>query len=290
VALANAVKVRFFAPPDYMRRYFTTFYHLEFTMPNRHRVVDYLLPDWANLRFHSGDSPDAWGMDGQRLTRAMFSVTGPSSKATQFMIGSGRIWGIGLLPLGWAKFMRDPADDFANALVDGNSHPSFSSFRALGRTLFSEGANVESDLNRIVRYFQTRLDDPVPDRNRILAIHAALVDPETTTVAKLVDRTGASQRTIERVCCRYFGFSPKLLLRRQRFLRSLNDFVLDPSLKWIGAMDSHYHDQAQFVRDFREFMGMTPRRYAALAKPLIGVMMRERASGGRAAAPGLDLP
>ena len=98
------------------------------------------------------------------------------------------------------------------------------------------------------------------------------------------------QRTVERACHRAFGFSPKLLLRRQRFMRSLSDFMLDPTLKWIGAIDSHYHDQAQFVRDFRQFIGMSPRQYAALPKPLIGAVMRERARFAGSAVQTLDGP
>ena len=47
-------------------------------------------------------------------------------------------------------------------------------------------------------------------------------------------------------------------------------------MKWAGAMDVSYHDQAQFVRDFHEFMGMTPSEYRQLAKPLGGPVMRER--------------
>lgn len=287
---ATSVKVRFFPPPDYMCRYFTTFYHVEFTVAGNRRIVDYLLPEWANLRIHSGDLPDAWGTEGQRLSRSNFPVTGPSSKAVQFTVGPTRLWGIGLLPLGWAKFMAAPASELANALVDGNSHPVFASYRPLARSLFAPGSTVETDLARIIRHFQSRLDEPVPDKSRILAIHQALVDPETTTVRDLVSHASASQRTVERLCMRYFGFPPKLLLRRQRFLRSLIHFTLDPSLRWVGAMDSHYHDQAQFVRDFKEFMGMTPRRYAALDKPLIGAMMLERARFAGSAAQGLDRP
>ena len=73
-------------------------------------------------------------------------------------------------------------------------------------------------------------------------------------------------------------------------MRSLSHFVLDPSLGWIGAIDSHYHDQAQFVRDFRQFMGMTPRQYGALPKPLIGAVMRERQRLYGSAAQALDGP
>nr|WP_246448700.1 helix-turn-helix domain-containing protein [Novosphingobium flavum] len=105
----------------------------------------------------------------------------------------------------------------------------------------------------------------------------ALVDPDVLTVSDLVARVGIGQRTIERICHRAFGFSPKVLLRRQRFMRSLAQYLLDPSLKWIGALDGHYHDQAQFVRDFHQFMGMSPSAYAALDKPILSAVIKARA-------------
>jgi hypothetical protein len=46
-------------------------------------------------------------------------------------------------------------------------------------------------------------------------------------------------------------------------LCSLSQYMLAPSQKWIGALDGHYHDQAQFVREFRQFMGMTPSAYGS---------------------------
>jgi hypothetical protein len=73
-------------------------------------------------------------------------------------------------------------------------------------------------------------------------------------------------------------------------MRSLSQFMLDPSLKWIGAIDDNYHDQAQFVRDCRQFMGMTPTQYAALSKPLIGAVMRERERMAGSAVQTLDGP
>ena len=109
------------------------------------------------------------------------------------------------------------------------------------------------------------------------------------TVGELVARTGLALHSLERLTRRYFGFSPKLLLRRQRFLRSLAHYMLDPSLNWIGAIDGQYHDQAQFVRDFKAFMGLTPRRYAALPHPILNPIMRQRMSDAGALQP-TDLP
>lgn len=287
---SGEVKVRFFPPPADMCRFFTTFYLVEIDAPDGVRVTDHLHPEWANLRFHSGDLPDAETADGSVLSGTPFPATGPSSKAVRFTVGATRLWGVGLLPLGWAKYAAAPAASVANAAVDGFAHPAFSGFSPLAETVFGPEPDCEAELARIVAYFASRAGNKIDDEERIVAIHDALIDPDVHSVTELVERAGFSQRTMERVCQRAFGFSPKLLLRRQRFMRSLAQFMLDPSLKWIGAIDSHYHDQAQFVRDFREFMGMTPRQYAALDKPILNGVMHDRARFAGTAVQTLDGP
>jgi methylphosphotriester-DNA--protein-cysteine methyltransferase len=105
----------------------------------------------------------------------------------------------------------------------------------------------------------------------------------------LQERLGQTAKALERFCPRHFGFTPKVLLRRQRFLRSLAQYMLDPSLSWIAALDGQYHDQAQFVREFRAFMGLTPSEYAAMPHPILAPIMRQRMADQGVAAP-LDLP
>lgn len=284
------VQVRFHPPPEALRRYFTTFYLMDVNVPEGGTVADSLHPEWGNLRFHAGATPIAETLAGQTLSGTSFATTGPSSRAVRFTIGTTRMWGIGLLPLGWAKFVRTSADLLADGLHDGHAWPDFASFRPLAATLYGPEPDEVAELDRINRHFLGRLDEPVPDEARIGAVHTALVDPEIRTVTGFAERAGLSQRTLERVCERAFGFAPKLLLRRQRFLRSLVHYVMDPSLKWIEAMDSQYHDQAQFVRDFRQFMGVTPSQYAASPKPILGAVMRARAAFAGKAVQVLDGP
>ena len=284
------VKVRFYLPPPELQIYFTTFYFVDIAVPPGARTADRLHPEWANLRFYSGETPVADRHDGSQLSDTSFPATGPSSKAVRFELGSARMWGIGLLPLGWAKFVSVPAAELADAVLDGHSHRAFAPFASLAANLFGDSPDEAGELGRITQYFTSRLGDAVPDESRIRAIHAALVDPEVASVAHLVERAGISQRTVERICDRAFGFRPKLLLRRQRFMRSLAQYMLDPSLKWIGAIDGSYHDQAQFVRDFRQFMGMTPHQYAALDKPILSAIMHERARHAGQAVQALHSP
>ena len=124
----------------------------------------------------------------------------------------------------------------------------------------------------------------------IAALNAALVDPEMIAVADLAERLDMNVRSLERLCRRAFGFPPKLLLRRQRFLRSLERFMLDPSLKWLGVLGSHYHDQSHFVRDFRRFMGMSPSDYAKVEKPLLSAAAQARMARFGKAVQGLHEP
>lgn len=286
----SAVRARFFAPPAALACYFTSFYLAEIDLAPGERVVDYLHPEWANLRFASGAPLAAQNPAGHSIADCHFAVTGPSGQAVRFEVGTCRIWGVGLLPLGWDKFIGVAAADMADALLDGGQHPVFASFLPLAQNLFGPQTDVDGELARIGQFFLSRLGHGRADDIRVQAIHAALVDPAVSTVADLAQRSGISARTVERICLQSFGFPPKLLLRRQRFMRSLAQFILDPTLKWIGALDGHYHDQAQFVREFRQFMGMTPREYAKIPHPIIEAIMRERARIAGAAVQALDGP
>ena len=288
---SGGVTAHFFRPPTELRRYFTTFYCVEFSADEAGDHFDYLHPEWANMRIVNGGKLVAENRSGTQVGETGFFFTGPSSQAVRFGFdGAFRMWGIGVLPLGWAKFFHTDAALWADVLVDGHGDPALSEFSGLAKGLFRGPADHEAELERICAFFLDRQHLPVADEARILAIHSALVDPEVDSVAALVERAGISQRTLERVCQRAFGFAPKLLLRRQRFLRSLAKYVLDPSLRWIGALDSQYHDQAQFVRDFKQFMGMSPRQYGLLDKPILSAVMRERARFAGKAVQGLDTP
>ncbi|HZU62293.1 MAG TPA: helix-turn-helix domain-containing protein [Novosphingobium sp.] len=220
---------------------------------------------------------------GRNQPDLFFSVTGPSTRAVRFTVGSCRIWGIGMPPLGWARFVGLPAAGTADRVLNGQHEPALARFLPLAQGLYGEERAVERELACLTDFFLA-LDaglPPVPDAERIVAVHAALVDHEVSSVAQLVERVGFSHSTLERLCHRAFGFAPKQLLRRQRFIRSLAQYMLDPSLKWIGALDGHYHDQAQFVREFRAFMGMSPRQYAALDLPVLraATQARQRLAG-----------
>ena len=284
-----AIDVRFFPPPPELDGCFATFYRLELQVPEGERVSDYLQPEWGNIRFFSGDSPDARVPGGASLSGARFTATGPSSLPFAFELGRTRLWGVGLFPLGWAKFVPTPAALMANALVDGEREPAFAGFSPILETLFAEEPDDDREYAIILNHFLAR-NQILRSESKIMAVHAALVDPAVRSVAEFSSHAGLNPRALERICHRAFGFPPQLLLRRQRFMRSLAAFMLQQSGNWTGAMDDHYHDQAHFVRDFRAFMTMSPSEYAALDHPVLSAFMVERARIWGTAAQTLDKP
>lgn len=200
-----------------------------------------------------------------------------------------RTWGVGILPMGWAKLFELPAEAMADRFCDGGAHPAFAALAPLLPVL-SDITDMDEAARTIGAYLTEHLPDTHPDDATIREAHLALIEGDLASVHAFAIRLGLSQRSVERLCRRAFGFAPKLLLRRQRFLRSLARFMLDPSMAWIDALDHHYHDQAQFSHDFRRFMGMNPRAYALRPKPVLGTAAVARAAATGAAVQGLHRP
>ena len=283
------VATRFFPVSAALSPYCSIIYLTEVETSPGTRVEDYLHPEWANLRFIDGE-PSFAGVGGAKPEAAPhFVVTGPTSKATYFAAGNMRAWGIGILPAGWAKFFALPAEDLADRFVDGTKHPAFAPLAPLADRL-RQANDVGTAAQMLDDHFTGLLVGAPRDDPAILAAHGALVDDELTSVAELAEKLELSERSVERLSRRAFGFPPKLLIRRQRFLRSLARFMLDPSMSWIETLDYHYYDQAQFTRDFRRFMGMSPRAYAARPKPILGSAARARAAAAGEAVQGLHKP
>lgn len=256
----------------------TTYYLTEVSDDAQGGVEDYLHPEWANIRFRDRGEMAASIGPGELRAMGTLVAAGPTSMATRFRIGPGRYWGVGLLPLGWARFVDGAAADFADRAWEGLTEDAFAAFRPLVDGVFGDRPDHKSEVLRIDGLMRALLDRPAKDEQRILAIHDALIDPTLQTVSDLAGKAGTTPRSLERMAKQVFGFTPKLLLRRQRFLRSLAQFMLDPSLDWLDTMDTHYFDQAHFIRDFRQFMGMTPSAYAALPHPILGAAARARAA------------
>lgn len=274
-ALTDAGPVSFILPAQPLRRYISTYYFLE-TGTGETEQEDFLYPEWGTVRFRLRGPATGNIVGLEPIVIPADSVTGPTGKAALVRFRNVSIVGFGILPLGWHRLIGYPADRWADKVSAVDAAPEFALLAHLRRELDSV-ADPEQIAARFDHILLQAVGGPDPLESDIESIHHAIANPEISNVGKLAEATGISKQRLERLSRRIFGFPPKLLLRRQRFLRTLAAVMEKPELKWSGALDGQYFDQAHFNREFHQFMGMSPGQYLAMPRAVSIVSNRTRA-------------
>jgi len=77
-------------------------------------------------------------------------------------------------------------------------------------------------------------------------------------VDRLVDESGMSTRSVERLAKRIYGASPKLWSRKYRALQTAVQIGTGEIGGWGDLACADFHDQAHFIREFKKLIGMMP--------------------------------
>lgn len=214
------------------------------------------------------------------------ALFGPSSHVTWSRSTSGIVIGAGLTVLGWVTLSNAKASDWGNRV--GGCEALFEGAAAALRPLLCSAPSDDA-LPQLLDAFligamarQTRLD------SGIIRFDAALLDTASVTVCAMANRVGMTARSLERLAARAFGFPPKLLLRRARFLRSLHAVRRAEPHDRTTAIEPGYTDYSHFVRDAHDFLGMSPGAFLKLDMPLFkqSAILRDQILGAPAQALG----
>jgi AraC-like DNA-binding protein len=253
--------VRVYLPAESLRGYVTFYYFVTAFGP----LKDFLYPEWGNVRFAlQGD----WRvtMEGYGLDPQVDALFGPTDRCGAVTTTGGRIAGFGLTPLGW------------NRVIDADAHLMVNRVRPLSGDLGAWGSDLRAHLAKDtpdavgVARLDALLTDllsrrPAEAPGLVALDHALRSRP--ATVPEFAAAAGVASRTLHRLCLSLFGFAPKRLLRRQRFLDTLGQVRTAVGDPLRDALDPAYFDQAHFYRDFRDFMGMSPRAYFTASRALM---------------------
>ncbi len=265
-----AVEVDIHRPAEALRGYIT-FYYFVTAGP----LTDFLYPEWGNVRFAlDGDWRVAMAGGEETSSESLF---GPTDRCGVVETGGGRIAGFGLTPLGWHRLIGTDASRLANCIVPLGE--SLGASTAAIRAALTNGGHPADRVATcdalLLAYAATR----PPEDRQIIAVDRALRDHPRDT-ATFAAAAGVSTRTLHRVCLRAFGFPPKRLLRRERFLATLGHVRTAVGDPLRAALGSDYCDQAHFYRDFRDFMGMSPRQYFTAARTLMAEAAAAQVAAG----------
>ena len=105
------------------------------------------------------------------------------------------------------------------------------------------------------KYFRTEADGKLADACEKIAVN------HYARVSQLSSDLNLSSRTLLNKFNHQVGLSPKELMNIHRINSSLNIKVHDPGNLTSLAYKLGYFDQAHFIHDFKETLGMTPEKY-----------------------------
>lgn len=278
-AAGGITSAQFVAPHPDLRRYVTTYYIAEVNSADGQMVEDLLHPEWGSVRYICSGAVQGSAHPEPLKPVPPVTLVGHSSRATRIGCVSMRIASFGLLPLGWHHLVGLPASRFADQSIDAYTLKTRINFASLFPAI--SAAQTLDDVATIFdnALLQSLVQIPATAKNEdelIHGLHTALLDSDATSVTEIAERLNVNGMQLERLSKRVFGFPPKLLIRRQRFLRTLGLLMRQPEAKWREILDPQYYDQAHFNRDFQRFFSMSPKKYLALDKPIVSVAAMAR--------------
>jgi AraC-like DNA-binding protein len=121
---------------------------------------------------------------------------------------------------------------------------------------FPQRVNIfETFLNRILTRYT-----PIPVRHkRLLNKICHFPDSSLANTAGKLIPAEFSGRHVQRLCVKYLGIAPKLLVRISRYQKTLHIMNMDPSVNLSDlAVEMGYSDQSHFIKEFKKFQKMTP--------------------------------
>lgn len=271
----DRLSVDFFIPAPDLRAYVSG-YNVYGAFGPQVGGREFFIPGWTTARFNFTTTP--WKMifgDGPTIDIADAAIFGPSVKEIRCdAIPEGISIGFGITPLGVARLLGVSADTLAG------HHVPLAQLWPDADVLHAELAEL-TDSRQIAplfdRHLRARLRRPSRDEPVIAALMEMLIDQHRIDVADAARALGCSVARLRRVALKHFGFAPKLLLRRSRFIKSLVAIYGREPGQWSQLIDSSYYDQSHFIRDAQEFLGCSPGDFLRHERPMTLLSMRRRA-------------
>lgn len=265
--------VEYWRPGAAVQDYVTGYHRYDVAAPPGVLIRDVFFPSWPVIRIALPGS-GAWSMTlGSRTFKPVptCAFTGPTSYAGYVASDrGGTLVGMGLLPLGWAALFGGDVSRFANRVVP------LAQIDAGASALAEALAQGEPPAAVFEQWVATRLSLRAPPDPRIARLFALIDDPATTRTEQIAEQMELTPRALATLTRISFGFTPKLLLRRGRFLRALAAVLSSPEQANEQLQQAGYWDRSHFLRDSHLFLGCSIREFNKRRGPLNQLALRVR--------------
>lgn len=267
------VQVRYFAPAPRLRGLVSSYYWCETDQP---LLRDRMRAELGQIRFVVAGSLSYNFPDNRQVDGPCALLSGPTSApVATCATGPFKCFGAGLMPAGWSAMIGANADTLADDAVELRSVVGAAADEVGDRLV--EAPDDAARVAAADAFFIRLLDRPRSVPLWFLRLTddwlTATPDPR---VDVLVAASGMSARQVERWSRRHYGASPKLLARKYRALQAAVRLGTGEARGWAEAAGDAFYDQSHFIREFKQFVGMTPARFLIDAAPVSRVTIARR--------------
>ncbi|MDR6922672.1 MULTISPECIES: helix-turn-helix domain-containing protein [Chryseobacterium] len=220
-----------------------------------------IVPDGCmEMIFHHGDLYKQY-IDGKATVQPRSCVFGQLTEPLKIEpTGITGIFSVRFHHDGFIPFATIPIkemDDKAVSLVElfGNSGTELESKVILAK-------RTEDKIDLVEAFLLGRLNTETIDRIVQSTVDLLLNVNGQISVNELSRQTNINRRQLERKFSSVIGLSPKQLSRIIRLQTTLK-LLLHKEYSNLTALahESEYYDQAHFIKDFKEFTGLTPKEF-----------------------------
>ncbi|MDB5684156.1 MAG: putative AraC family transcriptional regulator [Sphingomonas bacterium] len=266
------IALRYFQPAPDVRRYLASYYLFRADLPH---VTDLVRADLAQIRFMLSGHGRYEFAGGAQVETPAVSLIGPTMAASRFDVtGPVLVFGVGLLPTGWAAAVREDASRLVHHVDDAVSRFGPIMDDALDAMRGATSAETMVSIADVVlRAVFARTVDP-PAAFTALT-ESWLTGDASPSVDQLIRTSGMSARQLERLANRIYGAPPKLLARKYRALR-VATALCDVRSNWMDAAGDAFYDQSHLIREVKHFTGLTPRQHRDNPPPVTRLILQRR--------------
>ncbi len=185
-----------------------------------------------------------------------------SRRFSRLTEGAGRAFCIKFRPGAFYPFVNVPVSGFTDKRISLSEvfGPAGQALETAIRAAKEDEPSIEI-AEQFLRSRHPQQDDAVALIHRIIERIAA--DRALTRCSHLEQEFHVTERTLQRLFSRYVGVSPGWVIRRYRIHDAVNRLEQGEVVDWPAlAVDLGYFDQAHFIKDFKQLIGVSPGIYA----------------------------
>ncbi|MFD1033585.1 hypothetical protein ACFQ15_02875 [Sphingomonas hankookensis] len=276
-AMPPGMAIRYDQPAAALGDYVTGYHLYAASGPAAMGLENWFLPGTANVRVTLGAGPIAVSIGRFKCDPLpQTSLFGPSSHAIHTVTNGGVMIGFGISALGWSRFFSGGADRYADRIVPlGSVDAGFAQRLVATLSAVRDEQGVKPALDA---FLLGEMGPPCADEALIRAVARLVTHDTPDAIAEVAESWGISPERLRRLSKRHFGFVPKTLMIRSRFLRSLVPLIEAKGEIDYSNIDPGYVSASHFLRDAHAVLGTTPRRFLHAQTEFLVASLRARAA------------